>query len=53
MTFVERYEDKMKQDELYLGVLCHLITDMIWFHEIMETQIRCKVKSKEERQVVY
>lgn len=53
MTFVSRYVNKMKQDELYLGVLCHLITDMVWFHEIMETQIRSKVKSKEERQAMY
>lgn len=53
LTFVSRYADKMKQDELYLGVLCHLITDMVWFHEIMETQIRSKVKSKEERQAMY
>ena len=53
LRFVEEYGDRMKQDELYLGILCHLITDMIWFHEIMETQIRSKVKSKEERQEKY
>ena len=53
MTFVSRYADKMKQDELYLGILCHLITDMVWFHEIMETQIRSEVQSKEERQSMY
>ncbi len=53
LTFVSRYEEELKQDELYLGVLCHLITDMVWYHEIMETQIRSKVKSTEERQVMY
>ena len=53
LTFMSRYGDKMKQDELYLGVLCHLITDMIWFHEIMETQIRSQVKTGEERQAMY
>ena len=53
LRFVEEYGDRMEQDELYLGILCHLITDMIWFHEIMETQIRSKVKSKEERQEKY
>ena len=53
LRFVEEYGDRMKQDDLYLGILCHLITDMIWFHEIMETQIRSKVKSKEERQEKY
>ena len=52
-TFVSRYGEKMKQDEMYLGVLCHLITDTVWFHEIMETQIRSKVKTKEERQAMY
>lgn len=53
LRFVEEYGEQMKQDDLYLGILCHLITDMIWFHEIMETQIRSKVKSKEERQAKY
>jgi len=53
MRFVDEYGEKMKQDDLYLGILCHLITDMIWFHEIMETQIRSKVNSKEERQAKY
>lgn len=53
LTFVLQYGERMKQDDLYLGILCHLITDMIWFHEIMETQIRSKVKSREERQEKY
>jgi len=53
LRFIEEYGDRMRQDDLYLGILCHLITDMIWFHEIMETQIRSKVKSKEERQEKY
>lgn len=51
--FFNTYEERMKQDDLYIGVLCHLITDGIWFHEIMEPQIRSKVKSKEERQKKY
>ena len=53
VRFVAEYGELMKQDDLYFGILCHLITDMIWFHEIMETQIRSKVKSKEERQEKY
>ena len=53
LRFVEEYGEQMKLDDLYLGILCHLITDMIWFHEIMEKQIRSKVKSKEERQAKY
>ena len=53
LRFAAEYGDRMKQDDLYLGILCHLITDMIWFHEIMEMQIRSKVKSKEERQEKY
>lgn len=51
--FVNTYKEKMKRDDLYLGVLCHLITDGIWFYEVMEPQIRAKVQSKEERQKGY
>ena len=53
MRFVHTYEEKMKRDDLYFGVLCHLITDGIWFHEIMEPQVRSKFASKEERQEMY
>ena len=52
-TFLKQYGEQMKQDDLYFGILCHLITDMVWFHEVMETQIRSKIKSKEERQAKY
>ena len=48
-NFVNAYGENIKQDDLYLGVLCHLITDCIWFYEIMEPQIRSKASSKEER----
>ena len=51
--FVHTYGEKMKTDDLYLGVLCHLITDGIWFHNIVEPQIRSRVSSKEERQEQY
>ena len=50
LRFVAEYGEQMKQDDLYMGILCHLITDMVWFHEVMEKQIRSKVKSKDERQ---
>jgi len=53
LRYVSEYGEQIRQDDLYLGILCHLITDMIWFHQIMETQIRSKVKSKEERQEKY
>ena len=53
LRFVEQYRESLKQDDLYLGILCHLITDMIWFHDIMELQIRSKVKTKEERNAKY
>ena len=53
LRFAKEYKEQMKQDDLYLGILSHLITDMIWFHEIMETQIRSQVKTKEERQAKY
>jgi len=51
--YADVYGEAMKEDDLYLGVLCHLITDGIWFHEVMETQIRSNVKSKEKRQEMY
>ncbi len=51
--FVSAYGERMKTDDLYLGVLCHLITDGVWFHEIMEPQVRAKSISKEERQALY
>ena len=51
--FINAYGEKMKTDDLYAGVLCHLITDGVWFHEVMETQIRSKYVSKEERQKMY
>lgn len=53
LRFVEEYREQMKQDDLYLGILCHLITDMIWFHEVMEPCVRSKTVSKEERQEKY
>ena len=51
--FVNTYGDRMKTDDLYLGVLCHLNTDGVWFHEVMEPQVRSKFASKEERQEMY
>lgn len=51
--FVDTYGENMKADDLYLGVLCHLITDGVWFHEVMEPQVRAKVASWEERQKMY
>jgi len=53
LRFVKEYGEQMKQDDLYLGILCHLIADAVWFHEVMEKQIRSKVNSKEERQAKY
>lgn len=51
--FVNAYGEKMKTDDLYLGVLCHLITDGVWFHEVMEPQVRSRYASKEKRQEMY
>lgn len=53
LRFAKEYGYRMKQDDLYLGILCHLITDMVWFYEIMDTQIRSQVKTKEERHAKY
>lgn len=47
--FIDLYEEEMRRDDLYLGVLCHLITDGVWFCEVMEPRIRSKVQGKEER----
>lgn len=52
-TFLEKYGEAAKNDELYLGILCHLITDMIWFHDIMESYIRSKAESREQRHEMY
>lgn len=49
LTYLARYGEKAQKDDLYLGILCHLLTDAIWFHEVMEPSVRAKVKSKEER----
>ena len=27
ITFLSKYENKMKRDDLYLGIMCHIITD--------------------------
>lgn len=51
--FVHTYKEQMRKDDLYLGVLCHLMTDGIWFHEVMESQVRSVVQSKAERQQRY
>ncbi len=51
--FAEKYGADMRRDDLYLGVFCHILTDAIWFHDIMETQIRSRVKSYEEREAGY
>ena len=53
ITFLSKYENKMKRDDLYLGIMCHIITDAIWFHDIMETQIRSKVEMKEAHRIMY
>lgn len=51
--YTENYREKMEADDLYLGVLCHLITDGVWFHDTMEPCIRSKAKEKEERNRMY
>jgi hypothetical protein len=53
LRFVNTYGERMKADDLYLGVLCHLITDGVWFHDTMEPCIRSKAKEKEERNRMY
>ncbi len=52
-TFLSKYGDRMKQDDFYVGVLCHLITDAIWFHDIMEIRIRSKFQSEEAHRIMF
>ncbi len=50
---VEKHGTDMREDDLYLGVFCHILTDAIWFHDIMEPQVRSRAKSYEEREAGY
>lgn len=38
--FLQKYEDKVWTDDLYLGYLCHLIMDAIWFHDMAVKYVR-------------
>lgn len=38
--FEEKYRDKVIEDSLYLGYLCHLISDAIWFKLITDKYVR-------------
>ena len=38
--FAEKYADRLWTDDLYLGYLCHLIMDAIWFHDIADKYVR-------------
>lgn len=37
--FCDKYPDYM-EDELYLGYMCHLLSDAVWFHDINHSLIR-------------
>ena len=51
--FAKEHGADMRSDDLYLGVFCHILTDAIWFHDIMEPQVRSRAKSYEEREAGY
>lgn len=51
--FAYTHKERIFRDDLYLGVLCHLITDAVWFHDIMNVHIRSTSKTKEERHEKY
>lgn len=38
--FEEQYRDKLLEDSLYLGYLCHLISDEVWFKKITDRYVR-------------
>lgn len=52
MTYLSRYGDRMLDDDFYIGVFCHIITDAVWFHDVVDKHIRSKVKKKEESQAL-
>lgn len=51
--FEQEYGGKITEDTLYAGILCHLITDAIWFSEMSEPLIRSVSATKEERNAGY
>lgn len=38
--FEKKYEKQIDEDSLYIGYLCHLITDAVWFKRITDKHIR-------------
>ena len=38
--FAQKYREKLWTDDLYLGYLCHLIMDAIWFHDVADKYVR-------------
>lgn len=48
--FETKYQDKMI-DSLYIGYLCHLITDAIWFYRITDKYIRIYPKSERTKYI--
>lgn len=45
--FERKYEKEILKDSLYLGYLCHLIADMIWYKRITDKYVR--IYPKKER----
>lgn len=43
--FENKYKKELEEDSLYMGYLCHLITDAIWFKRITDKYIRIYPKS--------
>ncbi len=52
-SFAQKYGERMRTDSLYLGVFCHIITDSIWFHDIVEVRIRSRISDRAERKKKY
>ena len=42
--FEKKYEKELLCDSLYLGYLCHLITDAIWFKRMIDKYVRIHPK---------
>ncbi len=47
--FAERYQEQILTNDFVLGYYCHLIQDAVWFHDIVDTNIRCYVGDEKKQ----
>lgn len=51
LNFAKEYEDKIFENDFILGYFCHLCQDAVWFHDIVDVNVRCF--EGEERRAAY